>query len=124
MVDMVTMVGRNDPSIVKMLPADDRPLPGLHVAEAIEDVLDQFEIVDGDPADVELGQLPPVGNLGESPEEFDAHQVWSVLGVEGDRHVVFLAPVHDVIGAVDGGVVHVEGPLVASWQILLHQDQR
>ena len=113
-VDLETMVGRNDIGIVEMLPSNDSPLLGCLVADTIENLLDQSEIIEFRAIDVHFCQFLTILNLGKSPEELDAHQVWTVLGVEADRYVVVLAPAQNAISTVDAGIVHIDGPLVTS----------
>lgn len=114
-VDLDGLAWWLDLSIVEVLKADDGPFLGNLMADTIEDIFDQSEVVDVTTTNIQISKLSPVCTLGHSPELLDTHQVWTVLGVESDRYVVGLAPRHDVIMAMDACIVQVDAPFVTSW---------
>ena len=74
-VDLDGLAWWLDLSIVEVLKADDGPFLGNLMADTIEDIFDQFEVVDVATTNIQIGKLSPVFTLVNSLELLDTHQV-------------------------------------------------
>ena len=119
-VDVVYEIGRDDFSVVKMLPSDKCPFLRQFVVDTVEDILDHVEVVNMSTTNICFSQLLSILYLGKAPEVLNAHEVGPVFCIKADRDLVSFTPGHDNFMNMDTGIVHKYGPFVSSWYILLH----